>query len=290
MDAATATTIQAIAAAISAVSTVVLVGVTIYYAVQTRRTVREMERSRTMTGRTVEEMHNQVAVAREQVGEMRAQRTLDEESRYLAQRPVVYPVEPLAEDMMPADSASLTLVWDRRECAVVLANAGGGIATELCGVLMGPDARPVVNPRYTLWKAVPLRPTDAPVSMTMIGSASKVGGAACIGSRSLEPPLPPSLDDMAWRATPYVIARLTLTYRDVFGCKHASMVDYTSMQRWENAVFLPNITQDLEDLERGYGVPPSAQIAEETAELHVLGFEDNDLPQTTEGTSVEETL
>ncbi len=44
------------------------------------------------------------------------------------------------------------------------------------------------------------------------------------------------------------IARLCLTYTDIFGCKHASMFDYTFDHKWVPIAFPRAIDADLMDL------------------------------------------
>jgi hypothetical protein len=43
---------------------------------------------------------------------------------------------------------------------------------------------------------------------------------------------------------------LTLTYRDVYGRKHAAIFDHTVLKMWELVDYLPDITNDLADIER----------------------------------------
>jgi hypothetical protein len=64
------------------------------------------------------------------------------------------------------------------------------------------------------------------------------------------PPLP-SLDQILNSDTPTVVARLIVTYRDIFNRKHASIFDYTFQQEWRSVDggFLPDIPKDIEDLD-----------------------------------------
>jgi hypothetical protein len=211
--------------------------------------LNEMAQSRLLTAATVEEL-------RDQVTEMPAQRSLDEEALQLAHRPMVYPVAPLPLGPVPPDTpVSLS---GERAIDVSLANAGGGLATELCAVLMGPTDRMGHAPRFALWKAVPLHPGDPPQAMTMEGNGgSWVRGTDTVAGRQLGPP--PSAQDITQRDTPHVLARLTLTYRDIFGDTHATMVDFTAMARWENMAFFPKVRQGLEALNTAARTPADNQ-------------------------------
>lgn len=74
MDVATAAAVQAVAAVVSLALTGALVGLTAYYAKQTRRTVEEMERGRAVSARTVEEMERSRALTERTIEEMRKSR------------------------------------------------------------------------------------------------------------------------------------------------------------------------------------------------------------------------
>ena len=49
------------------------------------------------------------------------------------------------------------------------------------------------------------------------------------------------------------IARLTLTYHDIFGRKHASIFDLTQTGGWVEIAIIPNIEHDLGDLHEAKG-------------------------------------
>ena len=56
------------------------------------------------------------------------------------------------------------------------------------------------------------------------------------------------------------VARLTMTYHDVFGRKHATIADLDSLQRWHLAEPLEGSAVDLEDLERASSTARVAAI------------------------------
>lgn len=223
---------------ISAAATIVLVFITAWYAWQARETVCEMRR----------------------------QRAADEENRFLAQRPVVYPV-----DKLSSDGSTIGLDWLANRCHITLANAGPGLATDLCAVLMAPPDRSGALPRrYTLWKDRPLPPGEGARQLVMEVGQTMVGTTARIGAYALTPPPAPAHMDLVLGRAPIVEARLTLTYRDVFGRKHAAIFDYTSLQRWENAVFLAGIPSDLADLDLEARPRPDMVLRDESDPLAVL--------------------
>ena len=46
------------------------------------------------------------------------------------------------------------------------------------------------------------------------------------------------------------LGRLTLTYQDIFGRKHACIADFDTLERWHIHPHLEDIATDLEDLEQ----------------------------------------
>jgi hypothetical protein len=60
-------------------------------------------------------------------------------------------------------------------------------------------------------------------------------------------PLKPDEHDLK-RGQTERVARLTLTYSDIFGRKHAALFDFTTEQAWENVAYLRDIPADLADL------------------------------------------
>jgi hypothetical protein len=88
------------------------------------------------------------------------------------------------------------------------------------------------------------------------GGGSWVRVTDTIAGRTLGPPSPTGT---LIRQVPHVLARLTLTYRDIFGRTHATMVDYTVMARWENIAFYSDVPQDLEALNAAAWAPAADQ-------------------------------
>jgi hypothetical protein len=79
------------------------------------------------------------------------------------------------------------------------------------------------------------------------------------------------------------VARLTLTYTDVFGRKHASIYDHTDWHRWKFVVHLEDIRNDLEDIvlnkvdqmEISYPFEKNSSVA-----LHLMSVEDHPTIET----------
>ena len=203
------------------------------------------------------------------------------DDRYALQRPVVYPAGSITTIFHEKDDSALYHIrhtahgreaspasneeaapamltsfepwqgnWNERSVRVPVSNGGAGAAFDLCGVLLGIADDPAILPnRFTLWKDIPL-PAAASRDAILAHGMTMISGTARIGGSPLQPPPKPNPGEVMIGAIPWYIARLTLTYKDVFGRKHAAMFDYSSQERWENAVFLDNVEHDLADLDR----------------------------------------
>ena len=139
---------------------------------------------------------------------------------------------------------------------ILLSNIGTGPALDVLAVLFGPTPRgPSEEQAHIYFKY------SGPI--TSGGREGEIGhqggllisGDALVGREkkyTLYAPPRPSPKDPADGVTPYIVARLTITYHDIFGRKHASIFDYTSQEEWLSVDegFFPSIPQDLKDLER----------------------------------------
>ena len=74
-----------------------------------------------------------------------------------------------------------------------------------------------------------------------------MAGEATIGGYTLYAPLVPSAAERWQKGSPIAVARLTITYHDIFGHKHATIFDYMAWRQWRYVAFLRNIREDLED-------------------------------------------
>ncbi len=140
---------------------------------------------------------------------------------------------------------------------VAVKNAGPGIALNIWGIVF--EAEPQVelhkqtgqhhSRRYPL----PLVP-GAEIREDWTGGGLPVSGDTEIGNTEtkrykLYAPRTPTPAELQQGMTEKV-ARLTLTYTDIFGRKHAAIYDLTAQMAWENVDYLRNLTHDLGDLER----------------------------------------
>lgn len=181
------------------------------------------------------------------------------------------PVSPLYSanigDMTRPGQQTGTLGYDRNKGIVSLAleNAGQGLALNIQGTVYPPEPDPPSNAvsghvhkhRYEL----PLRPGEripktegegvqwlayAPI----LPPTTLIGGAGQQHTQySLWAPRKPTVVEGAHGALE-MCARLTLTYADIFGRKHAAIYDLTKDNAWVNVAYLNSISADVSELER----------------------------------------
>jgi hypothetical protein len=104
--------------------------------------------------------------------------------------------------------------------------------------------------RFTFWFLSALVPGATDVEVRMKKGAGIVSGSTKIGDHTLEPPRCQTRIG-TWPLEVYeALARLCITYKDVFGRKHLSVFDYGVNDDWVQVAFVADIEQDLADLER----------------------------------------
>jgi hypothetical protein len=223
---ANAGAIQAVAGAIQAASTIVLVIVTVYLFRVTRTYADSAERQAQQAKRHVEESQQQ---------------------RFDQHRPVVVPVGDLAlnqDDLLD---------WFAQGYDVHLQNVGGGAALVVCAVMFPPEGtfpRDPLAQRYTLWREPALLPEELPQRFKLERGRTKMDGDARIGDHRLYAPKRPTRDERTLGGQYNFLARLTLTYGDIFMRKHAAVYDYIDLYGWQCVALLADVATDLEDIDQ----------------------------------------
>jgi len=171
------------------------------------------------------------------------------ETLHALNRPILAPRAPLSLH-------NNDLNWDSQHCTVRLKNVGTGVAINIWGILLPPKKpESVESPlHYCLRAHVPISQEDNDIDSYFLLEEKKYYGDEMIEKRdgtskqySLCPPSLSEPSDAVDGKYAYV-ARLTLTYTDVFGRKHASIYDHTDRHRWKFVAHLDDIRDDLEDI------------------------------------------
>lgn len=195
---------------------------------------------------------------------------LTREARYDSCRPLLYPSEKAV--LARSTTGETVLGLPAAGKGLVVYNAGAGVATNVLGAIYGPkpaDLVQTLSDHQYLRLETPLPDkastpiVSAPGGWILPGDMSVVGHGA--NRTTLYAPPKPALGSQMYKATPNVVWRLTLTYHDIFGRKHASVFDYTDQFVWRCVGFFPGIPKDLEELDRErrvHATPRPATIEE----------------------------
>lgn len=176
------------------------------------------------------------------------------EAQYAADRPILVP---LPRMRIPLDGGEPERIyWDDTRLPIEIRNVGPGIATNVWGVFMPPQPLPLSSHQYSLRLVAPLSSGDTVGRWeqfsrggTMFNCDDKVSGYSLCVPRELAPEENFNQLDRRDRR----IARLTLTYHDIFGRKHASIFDYTQIGIWIEVAIIPNIEHDLGEMDEAKG-------------------------------------
>lgn len=140
--------------------------------------------------------------------------------------------------------------WSKLK-SIELQNVGTGVALAICAVLFGPEpeTRPTTLPiHYMIWREPPLLPGSPGRRVEMERGRTVLKGDATIGGHRLFAPRTPSRQERMRYDRYNVVARLTLTYQDIFRRKHAAVYDYIDLWGWQCTALLSGIAKDLEDV------------------------------------------
>lgn len=185
---------------------------------------------------------DQMSLSQQQLWVSQDQVKVSQEQAFAMVRPVLFPFG----SEKPGSSL---------QDVISIRNAGPGTALNICGVVFGQKP---ANPREKetllrrLWFANPLPPGEPPVIALNLQGTSTWRGDSEIRNQQHTYSLyatQRTLEELSKGLVP-IVERLTLTYHDVFGLKHASIFDRTHLQAWEFVALLLNIPKDIADMER----------------------------------------
>ncbi|HML24785.1 MAG TPA: hypothetical protein PKD09_24235 [Aggregatilinea sp.] len=157
-----------------------------------------------------------------------------------AQRPLLVPKRDLPVQFLDNITSGIPLD---------IQNVGTGVATNIWGVLAPHSTQNLQNPPYLLSVRYPL---PLPHSETTTMNFEQGGITHFDQDQICDKPLflpanPSSKHPYAQR----FVARLTLTYRDIFGDKHSSTFDLTQNHVWVQLAICNEISKDLEEVDAG---------------------------------------
>ena len=170
-------------------------------------------------------------LTRKEVRTSQEQVSVSNETRYDQQRPL----------LIPSSAYSMK--------KGMVQNEGTGLALTLRGVFFGMHCAPDDPPTsQVLAELGPLR-AGSGLEFAMSPSKLRIRGGSTLDREGKYSFLPGPLDEAEQQSLVLPRAgRLTITYRDMFGRRHASIFDYREQIGWEYVVFLSGIDRDILDL------------------------------------------
>jgi hypothetical protein len=212
--------ITLIVAAISAIGAAVSAAATVYIV--------------KLTAKTIEAYNKQVQIGQHQV-------KATQEQTFNQARPVLIPPADMS-GLVKTDQGTPIVQWGQSQLTIEgLQNIGVGPAFNIYGIFFGePFQNMPPRERYIIWNYGFLPPGPAG-NKIMLSQGSNLKSETTIRGHVLYIP-----DDEEHIGC---IARLTLTYHDIFGRKLASIYDYQRLLGWICVGHFEDIEQDLCELE-----------------------------------------
>jgi hypothetical protein len=185
------------------------------------------------------------------------------EAQYDLERPILV----VEGELLLTDSGRLDIdTHGPKQRFLTLRNVGRGIATNIQGVIFGsaPDA-PYIPAyvqaanyhKFTFQLDRPLVPGERTEPLEYTPGGFDAPGDTIIDGYML---WAPAHNEIVRQGLPSRAARVTITYHDLFGRKHASHFDYTDQRKWVSHPVSKGIADDLADLrQRSHPAFPPAQ-------------------------------
>lgn len=154
----------------------------------------------------------------------------------------------------------LYLNWEAKYLIANMQNVGLGTAFNIVSVIYGSKSYPgeIGKPRipgnerhWTFWGGSFMQPGAEKSQQYNLGGSTYYENNQWIKDKKKRYRLQaPDIPDFQMKnPQPRYIARITTTYQDIYGRKHASIFDADDIGRLKQVDFLENIDKDLRDLE-----------------------------------------
>lgn len=164
------------------------------------------------------------------------------EMQYNASRPLLVPsTTDLSAQYV--ETEPLTFEWESDTTFVTIQNVGTGLATNIWVTLLPPMPELERNHQYVTQLGAPVPVQTEAFKIYLHRDVSSFEETDKIGEHTLYVPT-----ERATRTTDRSVsylARMTITYQDIFGRTHASIFDLSDHGAWTNVAFLAGIEQDL---------------------------------------------
>ncbi len=168
------------------------------------------------------------------------------EAQFNASRPLLVPIstDPGGQDEMEEPA---TIDWDAAQMFVTIQNVGTGIATNIWISFLPPAPMPSDSSQYVSRLGSPVTAGGEPFKVYLQQGMSLFGESDSLNEHSLC--VLPGRATGSTNQRNRFIARMCMTYQDIFGRKHASIFDMSDRGIWINMAFLTNIERDLGEID-----------------------------------------
>lgn len=163
------------------------------------------------------------------------------EAQYNASLPLLVPAAADASEARALEEP-MTLEWNT-EVFVTIQNVGTGLATNIRMIIQPPAPALEDTYPYVCQLGVPLPANSDPVKVYLRPGMTRYSERERLGGYSLS--LPPERAAGSADSADHFLARLCITYQDIFGRTHASIFDLSAWGIWVNVAFLPTVERDL---------------------------------------------
>jgi hypothetical protein len=160
------------------------------------------------------------------------------EVQYNASRPLLVPAAADLSEIRELEEP-ITFEWNS-EVFVTIQNVGAGVATNIRMLALPAAPAPEDIYAYVCRLGSPLPLNGGLVKVYLRPDATRYHEGESLQGHALYLP--------AERAE-HFLARLSITYQDIFGRKHASIFDLSHWGVWDHVAFLPYIKRDLAEIE-----------------------------------------
>jgi hypothetical protein len=190
-----------------------------------------------LTFETIKAYRQQVQIGQAQVEKTQAQ-------TYSQQRPVLVPPDIKGSNLLTNNPGMMDIQWGQGQVTIDgLQNIGLGPAFNIYGIFFGRpfQGQPPHTQRYSVWNYGVLAPGAAGQDM-VLSQGTNVKSETTIQGHTLYVP-----DDANHNGD---IVRFTITYRDIFRRRLASIYDYQSVLGWMCVGNFEDIDLDLYELDQ----------------------------------------
>lgn len=185
-----------------------------------------------LTYKTIHAYKEQIKLAQEQV-------TIGQEQKFNDARPVLVPSSQLNSLKLSDGTPSLAFGTSQTLFFDGLKNIGKGPALNIHGIFFPSiDHKFPPQNRQVFWNQAAISFGESTQNQIVLGRGIQLNGTEEI-AKGCSLYAPSSKKEIG------IEVRLTLTYHDVFGRKHASIYDYSSQRGWLSKGHFPGITLDL---------------------------------------------